>query len=62
VYDVQDIHWLFSGWNEALSKVQGDDPGDIRAKIQVGTQQNAKQRSVVQGRNSEVKQNGEIKI
>jgi len=39
----------------ALSIVQGDDPGEIQAKSQVGTQQNAKRRSVVRGRNGEVK-------
>jgi hypothetical protein len=45
----------------ALSIVQGDDPGEIQAKSQVGTQQNAKRRSVVQGRNGEVKwQNKDI--
>jgi len=35
----------------ALNIVQGEDPGEIQAKSQNGTQQDAKQRSVVEKRN-----------
>jgi hypothetical protein len=38
-----------NGW--ALSKVQGEDPGEIRAKSQSGTQQDAKQGRNVKRRN-----------
>jgi len=45
-----------NGW--ALSAVQGKGPGEIRAKSQNGTQQDAKRGSVVKKRN--VEKNGEI--
>jgi len=38
-----------------LSKVQGKDPGEIRAESQDGTQQHTKRRSVAKGRNGEIK-------
>jgi len=42
-----------NGW--ALSKVQGEDPGEIRAEGQDGTQQQTKGRSAVKGQNGEGK-------
>jgi hypothetical protein len=42
-----------NGW--ALSKVQGEDPGEIRAESQDGTQQHTKRWSVEKGRNGKVK-------
>ena len=38
-----------------LSKVQGKDPGEIRAESQDGTQQHTKRRSVAKGRNGKVR-------